>query len=103
MGVLDTLNQIPWFPDVAITLATVGLLVGVYLLILQPRVYLTKQTRISGECPDRWKLNVQTGMCEPSYRTECQPFHHKDRNMQNMFAQCEFATRCGTNWGGACQ
>jgi hypothetical protein len=29
MGVLDTLNSIPWFPDVAITLGTVFLLVGV--------------------------------------------------------------------------
>lgn len=103
MGVLDTLNHIPWFPDVAITLGTVFLLVGVYILVLQPRMVLTRSTRIRQPCPDRWEYNEKEGTCTPMYRTSCQKFRTDNPELQSWWQQCEFAKNCGTNWGGVCE
>ena len=103
MGVLDTLNGIPWFPDVAVTLATVFLLVGVYLLVLQPRILITKRTRVDQPCPDRWEHDPKTNVCRPLYRTSCTEFRADDPNLQSLNQQCEFAKNCGTNWGGFCE
>lgn len=94
-------QQSRWFPDVIVTLATVALLVGFYYFVLQPQIRIRKSTRISQQCPDRWLFNGEK--CEPRYETSCLPFSPNDPNMQSYTSQCEFAKRCGTNWGGMCQ
>lgn len=89
--------------DIAVTLATVALLVGIYLMILKPTVQITKDTRIDQVCPDRWAYNAKTKKCEPRYKTSCMEFSPTDPNLQNYVSQCEFAAQCGTNWAGMCQ
>jgi hypothetical protein len=86
--------------DVGIAVGTTAILLFIYLKILQPVIRIGVNTRIGQKCPDRWAFNLKTGLCEPRYRTSCQPFP-PDR-FKSFQEQCDFATSCGTNWGGAC-
>ncbi len=86
--------------DVAIAFGTTLFLGLVYHFVLRPEVRVNTFTKIDQQCPDRWVLNTKSGECEPRYRTSCKPFR-PDR-FKSYQEQCDFASACGTTWGGQC-
>lgn len=88
--------------DAIIALATVTLLLLIYVYLLRPEIRIGKLTRIDQLCPDRWAYNQKTQRCEPRYTTKCTPFSPKDPNLQSYRSQCDLAMSCGTDWAGVC-
>lgn len=86
--------------DVAIAFGTTLFLGLIYHYVLRPEVRVNTFTRIDQQCPDRWVLNTKSGECEPRYRTSCKPFNVN--RFKSYQEQCDFASSCGTTWGGQC-
>lgn len=89
--------------DVGIAIATLLVLIGVYLYVLRPTIVMGKRTSIMQKCPDRWSFNPKNGYCEPRYETQCRPFKAGSKEVRSYSQQCDLAKSCGTNWGGVCE
>jgi hypothetical protein len=100
--VIELFKQPNVFRDALIALATVTLLLLIYVYLLKPEIRIGKLTRIDQLCPDRWAYDQKTKKCEPRYTTKCTAFSPKDPNLQSYRAQCDFAVSCGTDWAGVC-
>jgi hypothetical protein len=85
----------------AVCAVTVAVLLALYHYVLRPQVILDPR-RSTQLCPDRWVYNNRTLRCEPRYKTDCLPFHPDRRHPLSRKEQCEVASKCGTNWAGAC-
>ena len=99
----EVLKSPTLIPDIVVATVALLMFIFIYLKILQPQVRIGKYTTILQKCPDRWVYDEKTGMCSPTYRTPCVSFSASDPNLQSYDGQCKLATRCGTNWGKACE
>ena len=79
---------------VVITLGVFALFSYIYLVKLQPIVYIQPWKR--NPCPDLWSFDGEN--CNPTYETTCHPFNPKNYKGN----ECEIAKTCGTGWKGFC-
>ena len=86
--------------DIGLALGVSFFLILIYLYVLRPQIRINTFTRIDTQCPDRWSYNSQTKQCHPNYRTDCKPF--RPEILKSFSDQCDFASACGTTWGGQC-
>lgn len=98
--VLRVLKSPTLVPDIVLALVTALFLLLLYVYILRPQVRINTFTRITQKCPDRWAFNESTHRCEPRYTTSCKPFDPD--TLKSYGEQCDFASACGTTWGGQC-
>ena len=62
-------------------------------------MYTARYQDMTG-CPDSWKYNAQTKMCDPPPNTTCLAFD--PTQPQTAQAKCNIARTCGTTWNGFC-
>jgi hypothetical protein len=100
IGCSDTfrfLNKI--FKDifvVGVTLGVFSLFAYIYLVKLQPIIYVKLNDR-QNPCPDLWDFDGEN--CIPMYDTHCNAFDPKNYEGR----ECEIAKSCGTGWKGLCR
>jgi hypothetical protein len=78
------------------------ILLAVYKYGLNPQIIIQPDSSSMTVCPDRWNLNSEKQMCEPSYSTHCLPFSPKSPNLTTVTQKCSLAGRCSTGWSGMC-
>jgi hypothetical protein len=72
----------------------------IYKYALNPTLVYTARYQDMTGCPDSWKYNAQTKMCDPPPNTTCLAFD--PTQPQTAQAKCNIARTCGTTWNGFC-
>lgn len=86
----------------ALTAVFTVILLVIYKLVINPQIVLTLDPKKMAKCPDSWKYNVATKLCEPNAATSCMPFSPDESTIQSASAKCNLARTCGTTWSGMC-
>ena len=75
---------------------------ALYKFVVRPTMVIKADTSKMSKCPDRWKFNEQSKMCEPNYLTDCMPFDPTTETLNTFSAKCGLARKCNTTWSGFC-
>jgi hypothetical protein len=86
----------------ALTAVFTVILLIIYKFVINPQIVLTLDPTKMAKCPDTWKYNVATKLCEPNSATSCMPFSPDESTIQSAAAKCNLARTCGTTWSGMC-
>ena len=98
--VMELMKSPTLLRDIGIAIGVSFFMILIYLYVLRPQIRINTFTRIDTQCPDRWAYDTSTKQCIPKYRTSCKPF--RPETMKSYKDQCDFASACGTTWGGQC-
>jgi hypothetical protein len=83
------------------TIVFTALLLVIYKFVVNPQKVISSES-LQTTCPDSWKYNIGTKMCEPTGLTHCTPFDPSAQTLQSAAAKCNVAQSCGTFWPGYC-
>lgn len=86
----------------ALTAVFTVILLVIYKFVINPQIVLRLDSTKMARCPDNWKYNVATKLCEPNAATSCMPFSPDESTVQSAAAKCNLARTCGTTWSGMC-
>ncbi len=79
------------------------LIIVFYKYVINPQMIIKPTLENMDKCPDNWKYNETSKLCEPQYQTHCTAFDPEDNILKTVEAKCNLARNCGTTWSGFCQ
>jgi len=86
----------------ALTVLFTAILLIVYKYVINPQIVIRLDTTKMAKCPDGWKYNLASNLCQPNAATSCMPFDPDASTIQSAIAKCNLARQCGTTWSGMC-